>query len=83
MAKVKETAARAVGRAKAAVSRAKRKGGQLATKVAKKKAVRQARKSVARVRNQTVAVARKMTDKVTGRARKRLACRRARSSTST
>jgi hypothetical protein len=36
MAKVKETAAQAVGRAKAAISRAKRKGEALASKVTDK-----------------------------------------------
>ena len=37
MAKVKETAVQAVGRAKAAISRAKRKGEQLAMQLAKKR----------------------------------------------
>ena len=71
MAKVKETAVQAVGRAKAAISQAKRKGEQLATLLAKKPAVRQARKKVARVRGQAAELASKVTDKVTGRRRKR------------
>jgi len=71
MAKVKETAAQAVGRAKVAISRAKRKGEQLATQLAKKQAVRQARRKVAGVRGQAAAWASKVTDKVTGRTRKR------------
>ena len=71
MAKVKETAAQAVGRAKVAISQAKRKGEQLATELAKKQAVRQARKKVARVGGQAAALASKVTDKVTGRTRKR------------
>jgi hypothetical protein len=40
MAKVKEPAAQAVGRARAAISRTKWKGEQLATQLAKKQAVR-------------------------------------------
>ena len=47
MSKVKETAVQAVGRAKTAISQAKRKGEQMATQLAKKPAVKQARKNVA------------------------------------
>jgi hypothetical protein len=71
MAKVKKTATHAVGRAKAAISRAKRKGEQLARQLSKKQAIMQARKGVARVRGQAAALTNKVTDKVTGRARKR------------
>ena len=71
MAKVNETAAQAVERAKTVVSQAKRKGEELATQLAKKPAVRRARKKVARVGGQAAALASKVTDKVTGRARKR------------
>ena len=42
MANVNETAVQAVGRAKAVISQAKRKGEKLATQLAKKPAVRQA-----------------------------------------
>jgi hypothetical protein len=71
MAKVKETAVQAVGRAKKAISQAKRKGEQMATQLAKRPAVKQARKKVAGVGGQAAALARKVTDKVTGRTRKR------------
>jgi len=71
MANVNERAVEAVGRAKAVISLAKRKGDELATQLAKKPAVKQARKKVARVRGQAAVLAGKVTDKVTGRARKR------------
>jgi hypothetical protein len=71
MANVHETVAQAAGRARTVISRAKRKGEELATEFAKTPAVRQARKKVARVRRQAAVLASKVTDKVTGRAQKR------------
>ena len=71
MANINETAAQAVERAKTVVSQAKRKGEELATQLTKKPAVRRARKNAARVRGQAAALVSKVTDKVTGRARKR------------
>ncbi len=68
---MKETAVGAVGRAKATASRARRKGEQLATQIAKKEVVKQTGKGVAQVRNRAAVLARKVTDEVTGRARKR------------
>ena len=71
MANVNQRAVEAVGRAKAVISQAKRKGEELATQLAKKPAVRQASKKVAGMRGQAAVLASKVTDKVTGRARKR------------
>jgi hypothetical protein len=53
------------------ISQAKQKGEELATQLAKTPAVRQARKKVAGVRGQAAALASNVTDKITGRARKR------------
>ena len=58
MSKMKETAVRAVGRAKATASRARRKGEQLATQLAKKEVVKQTGKGVAQVRNRAAVLAR-------------------------
>jgi hypothetical protein len=57
-------------RAKAAGAQARRQGGQLATRLAKKSA-KQAGKTVARVRKQAGAALTKVAGKVTGRTRKR------------
>lgn len=71
MAKVKETAVRTLGRAKAAGTRARRKGEELARQLAKQPVVRKAKSKAAQVGGRAAALAGKVADTVTGRARKR------------
>ena len=71
MGTVKEAAVRTLGRARTAGVQAKRKGAELAQKLAKEPVVRKAQKKAANVRGKAAALAGKVADRVSGRARKR------------
>ena len=62
MAKIRKAAKQAVSRAKAAGARARRQGGQMATRLVRK-TVKKAEKTVARVRGQAVAAATKVAER--------------------
>jgi hypothetical protein len=70
MVKIKKEAEQAVSHARAAAGEARRQGGQLATRLAKR-TVTQAGKTVAHVRRQATEAAGKVVGKITGRTRKR------------